>query len=262
MVLIKASLNGGRDRADHAGVPLSPEELARDARSAVEAGAHVLHVHPRGEDGQETLDPAPCGRVVQALRTSCPGVPFGFTTGGWIEPDPERRLALIGRWTERPDFVSVNFSEEGAVELCQFARRVGMDVEAGTASEEDARLLLQSGEARRCLRVLVEPQEEDALAAVARADAIERILAEGAAPAPRLHHGAGPATWAVVEAALRSGRDVRIGLEDVLTLPDGAEASGNAELVAVVVGMSRRLGLQIDRGAAGKGHGGNENGSE
>jgi uncharacterized protein (DUF849 family) len=179
-----------------------------------------------------------------------------------IDPDPFARAAAIRTWRRRPDFVSVNFSEDGAVELCHLARRLGMGAEAGTASEDDARSLVRSGEARGCLRVLVEPQDEDAPAAVARAAAIDRILADGDVPRPCLHHGAGPATWAVVEAALRSGRDVRIGLEDVLTLPDGAEASGNAELVAAVVGLTRRLGLEIDKGPAVEEQGGNENGSE
>jgi uncharacterized protein (DUF849 family) len=57
--------------------------------------------------------------------------------------------------------------------------------------------------------------------------------------APRLHHGYGPATWAVVGAALERGRDVRVGLEDVLVMPDGSTAAGNAALVAAAVALRR-----------------------
>jgi uncharacterized protein (DUF849 family) len=54
----------------------------------------------------------------------------------------------------------------------------------------------------------------------------------GDLPVPQLHHGDGPATWAVIERALPAGRDIRIGLEDTLTLPDGQAAADNADLVA------------------------------
>jgi uncharacterized protein (DUF849 family) len=53
---------------------------------------------------------------------------------------------------------------------------------------------------------------------------------------PPVRHAAitawGPGTWAVLEAAAALGHDIRVGLEDVLTLPDGEIAPGNAELVA------------------------------
>ena len=42
---------------------------------------------------------------------------------------------------------------------------------------------------------------------------------------------------------LARGRDVRVGLEDVLTLPDGRLARDNAELVATAVVLTRRTGF-------------------
>ncbi|MEV0797166.1 3-keto-5-aminohexanoate cleavage protein [Kribbella sp. NPDC050281] len=52
-MLIKGCLNGDRSRADHCGVPVTPEELAAEGAAAVRAGAQALHVHPRG--GAERL---------------------------------------------------------------------------------------------------------------------------------------------------------------------------------------------------------------
>jgi uncharacterized protein (DUF849 family) len=60
---------------------------------------------------------------------------------------------------------------------------------------------------------------------------------------PRVYHGYGIATWRVIQYALESGWDVRVGLEDTLLLPDGTLATGNAELVAVAVRMARERGL-------------------
>jgi uncharacterized protein (DUF849 family) len=56
---------------------------------------------------------------------------------------------------------------------------------------------------------------------------------------PRLHHGYGAATWAVLAAAVERGRDIRVGLEDTLELPDGSTASGNGELVAAAARLAR-----------------------
>ena len=49
--------------------------------------------------------------------------------------------------------------------------------------------------------------------------------------APRLQHGEDATAWLALEDAVRRGFATRIGLEDVLVLPDGARASGNAALV-------------------------------
>ncbi len=117
-ILVKACLNGGRRRAEHAAVPVTAEELAADARAVVAAGAAALHVHPRTADGHETLDAAACGAALAAIRDACPGVPVGLSTGAWMAPDPRARLGLIDAWTVLPDFVSVNLSESGVADLC------------------------------------------------------------------------------------------------------------------------------------------------
>lgn len=54
---------------------------------------------------------------------------------------------------------------------------------------------------------------------------------------PVLLHGEGRSAWPVLEEAVHRGMDVRIGLEDVVWLPDGGLAADNAELVAA----ARRL---------------------
>ncbi len=229
---LKACLNGSRTREDHPRVPLTREELGADARVVVAAGARALHVHPRRADGHETLGGADIGAAVVAIRAACPGVPVGLTTGAWIEPDVHKRLALIASWEAKPDFASVNFHEEGAVDVARLLleRRIG--VEAGLATVADVTTLAASGLGERCLRVLVEVEEDDAHEAVAAAAAIEGELERLAIDVPQLHHGVGRPTWAVIEAAITRGRDIRVGLEDTLVLADGQPAHDNAELVA------------------------------
>ncbi len=228
-MLLQAALNGDRARADHPAVPLSVEELVRDAAACVAAGARAIHLHPRDANGRESLAPGVVNAVVEAVRGAC-GVPVGVTTGAWIEPDLERRLALIAGWSA-PDHSSVNVSEEGADDVMRALLAAGVGIEAGVWSVEDAEALAASGVADRVTRVLVEPvgAGDGALAIV---EAIHAALDAVGVTAPRLQHGDGDATWPLIEDAVRRGVDTRVGLEDTLHDPDRAVTAGNPSLVA------------------------------
>jgi uncharacterized protein (DUF849 family) len=238
---VKCCLNGARARSEHAAVPLTAAELASSAASAVAAGASALHMHPRDAAGAQTLLARWCDAAVAAVRAAAPGTPVGLSTAEWIEPDLERRLARIAEWRERPDFCSVNLVEAGCERVMERLWSLGIGVEAGLRSVADAELLGALGVAARCVRVLVEIDGAGlAPAAACRVAAeVDGALDAAGVTTERLHHGFGPATWAVIRQGLDLGRDVRVGLEDVLTLPDGAPAQGNAELVAAAVALAR-----------------------
>ncbi|MCD9624088.1 3-keto-5-aminohexanoate cleavage protein [Rhabdothermincola salaria] len=237
-MLVKACLNGARRRTDHPGVPVTPEELAAAGRAVVAAGAGAIHMHPRGDDGAESLDGAAIDPAVAAVRAAV-DVPFGVSTGAWFLPDPADRLAAIATWTERPDFASVNIHEPGALDIADALLAKGVGVEAGLWHGEAAALLVESGLAERCTRILLEPlmqDLDDALAAVAD---MEAALGDVAPGVPRLLHGYQATAWAVVDVAIERGYDTRIGMEDTVTLPDGSLATDNAQLVRTVVGRIR-----------------------
>ncbi len=219
-MLLKACLNGPRDVSEHRALPLSAEQLAADALACVRAGAGAIHLHPRGADGGESLEAGVVDPVVRLVRAAC-GVPVGVATGAWVEPEPERRAALVAAWTE-PDFASVNLSEPGAVPVMRALLAAGVGVEAGVWSTSDAERLGASGLGDRLTRVLVEVMEGADAVAAASALEIDGALDRAGFTAPRLHHGEGPACWPVLRQALVLGRDIRIGLEDTLVLPDGS----------------------------------------
>ncbi|HEY6739643.1 MAG TPA: 3-keto-5-aminohexanoate cleavage protein, partial [Actinopolymorphaceae bacterium] len=106
-----AALNGGRSRAEHAAVPLTPSELAADATQVARAGVSEVHIHPRGSDGTESLLAEDVAAAVQAVRMAAPGLRVSVTTGAWIEPDPRRRVRLIDGWTAIPHSATVNVHE-------------------------------------------------------------------------------------------------------------------------------------------------------
>ena len=225
--LLQAALNGDRE---HPAVPRTPEQLAAEARAAVDAGARSLHLHPYDEHGRETLAAQPCAAALRSVRAVCPGIPISLSTSAGIEPDPKRRHALIAAWTELPDLVTANQGEEGILELCELLITRGIGIEAGLLSLDDARAFVVSGIAPGCVRAMVEPLDPDA--AIAHAEAIEQALAEGGVRLEQVHHGDGIASWAVNRRAVARGHGIRTGLEDTTVLPDGCVASGNGELAA------------------------------
>jgi uncharacterized protein (DUF849 family) len=214
--------------------------LAREARTSVEAGAQVLHVHAYDEAGRETLAAAACAAAVRAIRAACPGVPISLTTSATIEPDPRRRLELVESWTELPDLVTANQGEDGILSVCELLLARGVGIEAGLLRPGDAREFVQSGLAGRCVRVMIEPLCPDADGAVADAAEMEDTVRSAGIALEQVHHGEGLASWAVNARGLRRGHGIRTGLEDTTVLPDGTLAPDNAALVRAAAELIRR----------------------
>ena len=213
--LLKACLNGKRSQADFPAVPVTPGELARDAVAVVAAGAEAVHLHARGGDSAESVHADDVGAAVTAVRAACPGTPVGVSTGLWITwGDVAARQAAVASWAAlatgaRPDFASVNVSEDGWAGVAGSLGAAGIAVEAGVWSVADvhvlARAFVEGRLPRPPLRILVEIMDEPAATArpggrgdpaspgrlpAARAPAAAarrrgRLLAAGGAGGPR-----------------------------------------------------------------------------
>lgn len=229
---VKACLNGGRTRSEHPAVPLTASELAADAIAVRRAGAFAVHVHPRTAGGAQTMNAAACDAAVGAIRAAVPGVPVGLSTSEAIARDPFARAAAVKTWRHPPDFVSVNFSELGWAGIVRAALHAGIGVEAGLSTPADAEELARSPFAHQLVRALVEVD-----GGVEEARAVAQLVPGGVR---QLWHGYGDRTWHVVAAGAAAGHDVRVGLEDVLTLPNGDVAASNAELVTTAVRLTVR----------------------
>jgi uncharacterized protein (DUF849 family) len=227
---VEACLNGGRTRSEHPAVPQTSSELAADAIAVRRAGAFAVHVHPRTAGEAQTMDAATCDAAVGAIRAAVPGMPIGLSTSEAIARDPFARAAAVKTWRQPPDFVSVNFSELGWGGIVRAALHAGIGVEAGLSTPADAEELARSPFAHTLVRALVEVD-----GGVEEARAVGQLVPRGV---PQLWHGYGHRTWQVVAAGAAAGHDVRVGLEDVLTLPNGDAAASNAELVAAAVRLT------------------------
>ncbi|MFG3656199.1 3-keto-5-aminohexanoate cleavage protein [Streptomyces sp. NPDC047706] len=234
MVSVQVCLNGTREAADGARVPLTPEAMAEAAARAVAAGAVDVHVHPKTPCGHDSVSPRVVAATLEAIRRRVP-VPVGVTTGAWAEPDPAARLERVRGWTVLPDHASVNWHEPGAEELAAALIGAGVAVEAGIWSGTDgAARFARSPLGPKVLRVLAEVT--DPSPQTAEDGARELLAGLGTAHGrPVLLHGTDGSAWPVLRLAGRLGLATRVGLEDTLVLPDGQPAPSNARLVAEAV---------------------------
>lgn len=240
--LLQVALNGSRESNERTRVPRMPEELAEQARAAVDAGAQVIHLHSFDAAGHETLAAEPSAAALGAVRAVCPGVPVSLSTSAGIESDPQRRLEQVAGWTLRPELVTANQGEPEIQQLCEHLIARGVGIEAGLLSRADAEAFVDSGLADRCVRVLLEPLDADPQDAVAHAAAMEEVLADAGITLEQVHHGDGIASWAVSERALGRGHGIRTGLEDTIVLANGRPAADNAALVRAAAAMMDALG--------------------
>ncbi|MGW7100800.1 3-keto-5-aminohexanoate cleavage protein [Streptomyces sp. NPDC054838] len=227
---IQVALNGARGAADGAAVPMSPSALAESAVAAVAAGAREVLVHPRTPCGRESLSPRVVGPVLEALRGAGVSVPLGVPVSVAAEPDPAGRLGRVRSWAVLPERAVVQWAEPGARELASalLARGVAVDAVVPPGGPEAsagawAGLAGWAAARRGRVRLVGEPARADpALPAELR-----RL--------PWVLFGREGAAWPALRLAACWGAGVRIGVGNVLVLPDGRPARSNAELVAAAV---------------------------
>ncbi|MBR0840378.1 3-keto-5-aminohexanoate cleavage protein [Bradyrhizobium liaoningense] len=74
-------------------LPITPSEIAEQAIGAAEAGASILHLHARDpQDGRPTPDPTVFMQFLPRIKQSCDAV-INITTGGSVKMSLEERLA-------------------------------------------------------------------------------------------------------------------------------------------------------------------------
>lgn len=93
-MIVNVALTGAvPSKADNPLVPLTPEEIAADAIACAKAGASVVHVHVRDEDGVPVHRRDLYERAIAPIREGAPEVAICVTTSSRVDPDPAARVA-------------------------------------------------------------------------------------------------------------------------------------------------------------------------
>ena len=77
-------------KKDSPAVPVTVPEQIEPTHAAYEAGAALVHVHVRNDDGTTTSDPEKFGRFLEGIRKHCPDMIVQFSTGGRSGTGKER----------------------------------------------------------------------------------------------------------------------------------------------------------------------------
>lgn len=130
-LIINAALTGAViSKADTEWLPVTPEEVAVEAKWAYEAGAAIVHLHARRPDGSNSHDPRDFVDLVDAVRSSAPELIISATLTGRIDPGVEARSAAL---SARPELASLtvgsmNFATGPSVNapetITELARRI------------------------------------------------------------------------------------------------------------------------------------------
>ena len=114
-LIITAAICGAEvTKAQNPAVPYTIEEMVREAKSAYEAGAAILHIHVREDDGTPTQDRERFRVVMDAIRKELPDVIMIPSTGGATGMSPEERLQPTELFPEMAtlDCGTCNFGDE------------------------------------------------------------------------------------------------------------------------------------------------------
>ena len=255
-------------------VPVTPVQMAAEARDAFNAGAAAMHVHLRmQEDGMGHLpswDPDVAEAVVSAIRDACPGVIINLTTGV-IGKDVAGPLACIRR--VRPEIAACNAGTLNYLKLkddgqwawppmvfdnpvAKVQQYLDVMAEYGVHPEfecfdvgivRSVGMYLKAGMVNPGLGrpeynfvmgvASGMPCDADLLAL------LPRWLAPGSVWQTTLI-GRGE-IWPVHQKTAELGGMLRTGLEDTFYLPDGERAGGNGVLIAALAECARRAGRAV-----------------
>lgn len=253
-LVITVALDGAEvTRAQNPHLPVTPAELAADALRCRQAGAALVHVHARQDDGTPTQSRAVYAQIIAEVRAAT-DVILQVSTGGAVGMAPEERLQPVYLRPEMATLTTgtVNFGREvfmNPPELIeQFARAM---VEQGVVPEIEAFDLGHISNALALVKqgILSLPLHFDFVMGVPGgiAPSVKHLVVMSEAiPAGCTWSvaGVGRAQLPLATAAILLGGHVRVGLEDNLYYSKGVLAS-NEMLVARVVRLAQELGRDV-----------------
>jgi hypothetical protein len=86
--------------------PATPDQIVQQAVDAYHAGAAILHIHARNQEGKPVGDFETFGYILSAIKKRCPNAVIGITTGGANGMSTEERFSVIDYF--KPEMASAN----------------------------------------------------------------------------------------------------------------------------------------------------------
>ena len=250
-------------------VPVTPEQMAASAREAFDAGASIMHVHFRAQDGVGALptwDPAICAEITEAVRQACPGVLINQSTGV-IGPDISGPVEVMRRI--RPEMAACNagslnylktrrdgswawppmvfdnpvvkiqgfldaMKETGSIPEFEcfdvgIVRSINLFIENGMTVRPDVNFVMGVASG-----MPADPRLLPLLIDYVSDDVTWQVTAIGRQE-----------VWDLHRKTAELGGNLRTGVEDTFYLPSGEKTSGNGPLIEAMAEVARSAGRAI-----------------
>mgnify|MGYP001811680778 CR=1 FL=1 len=248
--IVMCAPNGARKgKQDHDRLPITSNELADCAEAILAAGASIIHVHVRDDEGGHSLDVDRYRHAIAAIEGRVGDkLVIQVTTEACGIYSPQEQMQLVREL--RPEAVSVALREicpdlAAEVDAAAFYRWMHdsniMPQHILYSVEDVSRfeILRQSGvipDPRPFALFVLGRYTDDLTGDVAELDALLQAACEDTIWAVCCF---GKTEHAAVVAAAQNGGHARVGFENNLQLPDGGAAPDNAALVALAVDSGR-----------------------
>ena len=117
-IIISAALTGAATNRSHCPhIPYTPEELGKEAKRAVDAGASIVHIHAREDNGVPSWRTEVFENITNEVRKRCPEVIINYSTGA-IGLSVEQRTAHLA--ATKPEMAAFNM---GSMNYAIFSKR-------------------------------------------------------------------------------------------------------------------------------------------
>lgn len=257
-LIISACICGAEvTKEQNPAVPYTVEEIVREAKSAYDAGAALIHLHVRWDDGTPTQSTARFQECVDAIRKECPDAIIQPSTGGAvgmtdmerlestdIVPTPEMATLDCGTCNFGGDEVFTN-TDNTIANFAKIMQEKGIKPELEVFDKGMIDTAMKVADRKG---LLVHPLHFDFVLGVQMTATIrDLVFMVGSLPpgATWTATGLGKNAWHIAAATISLGGHVRVGFEDNLYLEKGVLAKSNGEMVAKAVELAKILGREV-----------------
>ena len=256
-LIISACICGAEvTKENNPAVPYTVEEVVREAKSAYDAGAALIHLHVRWDDGTPTQDKGRFQEMVDAIRKECPDVIIQPSTGGAvgmtdlerlqsteITPTPEMATLDCGTCNFGGDEIFIN-PDNTIANFGDIMQERGIKPECEVFDKGMIDLALKAAKKGH----IQYPIHFDFVLGVQMTATVrDLVIMATSIPADSTWTatGIGKNAWGIAAATIAMGGHVRVGFEDNVYMSKGVLAKSNGEMVERVVQMAKLLNREV-----------------
>jgi len=256
-ILITAAICGAEVMKEHnPNVPYTVEEIVAEAKRSYDAGAAMIHLHVREDDGTPTQNKNRYKDCIEGIRDLCPDLIIQPSTGGAAGMTNDERLQPLELIPEMAtlDCGSLNFGRNTIFEnrettIEYFAKRM-QELKIKPEIEVFDRSMINTALRFARKGFIDGPAHFNLVLGLrggigASLDEFNFMVNSLPVDATYTATGIGRHQFNVVAMACINGGHVRVGFEDNIYTSYGVLAKSNGDLVEKAVRISRELAREI-----------------